>query len=227
MAEKLEAKKNTVPAAATAGKPVPAAKPSDKAAKPKSKVSAGGVVAVFLIVIMISATAVVYFNLGGIRQQLADALQTQQAETDGETAAMDAEQIEQRQSELDAQAAQLAEQTAALKSKTEKLKERETALEDNETALAEKETALTAREEAVTSKESSIQEAQQAQDDMAATAKIFEAMDPIVAATAISGLNTVDDMVSVLMMIPSDKAAAILGNMEVKLATRVLSEMMK
>ncbi len=227
MAEKIEAKKNTTPSAVQAGKAAPAAKPSEKAAKPKSKVSAGGMIAVFLIVVMIAGAAVVYFNLGGIRQQLADALQTEQAQTKGETASMDEAQIEQRQSELDALAVQLDEQAAALKSKTDKLKEREQLIEDNEKALAARETELVAREDAVTSAENSLQEAQQEQDDMAATAKIFEAMDPVVAATAISGLNTVDDIVSVLLMIPSDKAADILGNMEVKLATRVLSEMMK
>jgi uncharacterized protein HemX len=228
MAEKLEAKKNTAPAAAApAGKTVLGVKPSDKTAKPKGKVSAGAVIAVFLVVIIIAAAGLVYFNVGGFRQKLADALQTDQAQVEDETAAMDAAQIEQRQSELDAQAAQLDKQTATLKTKTDKIKEREKALVDNEKALADKETALVAREEAVATAEAGMLEAQQAQDNLAATAKIFEAMEPAVAATAISGLGTVDDMVEVLQMISSDKAADILGEMEVKLATKVLSEMMK
>ncbi len=227
MAEKLEARKNTFSAApAPAGKAVPA-KPAGQAGKPKGKVSAGAVIAVMLIVMIIAAAALVYFNVGGVRQKLADALQTDQAQVEDETAAMDAAQIEQRQGELDAQAAQLDKQTAALKTKTDKIKEREKTLEDNEKALADKETALAAREEAVATAEASMLEAQQAQDNLAATAKIFEAMEPAVAATAISGLGTVDDMVEVLQMISSDKAAAILGNMEAKLATKVLSEMMK
>lgn len=224
MAEKLEDKKKTAASAAPAAKPAPSAKP-DKTAKPKGKVSGGAVAAVFLMVIIISAAALVFFNLGGIRQKLADMLQTDQAQ--GETAAMDAAQIEQRQSELDTLAAQLNEQAAALKEKTDKLKEREKKLESNEKALADQEKALADREKEVAITLASINEAQQEQDKLAATAKIFEAMNPAVAATAISGLNTVDDMVAVLLLIPSKKAADILGNMEVKLATKVLSVMMK
>lgn len=227
MAEKLEARKNTFSAApAPAGKVAPA-KPAVQAGKPKGKVSAGAVIAVMLLVIMIAAAALVYFNVGGVRQKLADVLQTEQAQTDDETAAMDAAQIEQRQSELDAQATQLEEQKAALKTRTDKLKEREKTLADNEKALADQEAAVAAREEAVKSAEISAQQAQQEQDNLAATAKIFESMKPAVAATAISGLSTVDEMVTVLLLMPADKAAEILGNMEVKLATKVLSAMMK
>ena len=140
---------------------------------------------------------------------------------------MDEAQIKQRQSELDAQAAQLEEQKASLKTRTDKLKEREKTLADNEKALADQEAALAVREEALKSAESNAQQAQQEQDNLAATAKIFEAMKPAVAATAISGLSTVDEMVEVLLLMPADKAAEILGNMEVKLATKVLSAMMK
>ena len=228
MAEKLEARKNTFSAAPVpAGKAAPAAKPAGKAGKPKDKVSAGAVIAVLLIVLIIAAAALVYFNVGGVRQKLADALQTQQAQADGETAAMDEAQIKQRQSELDTQAAQLEEQKASLKTRTDKLKEREKTLEDNEKALADQEAALAVREETLKSSESNAQQAQQEQDNLAATAKIFEAMKPAVAATAISGLKTVDEMVEVLLLMPPDKAAEILGNMEVKLATKVLSAMMK
>jgi flagellar motility protein MotE (MotC chaperone) len=52
-------------------------------------------------------------------------------------------------------------------------------------------------------------------------------MEPAVAATAISGLSSVNDMVALLIKMPSETAAAIVSNMEAKLATKVLSEMMK
>lgn len=217
MAEKVEAKKNigTPPM----GKPGLSTKPGS-AAKPKKKASVGAVLAIFLVVVIIAAVALVYLNVGGLRQKLADALQTEQAVVEGESAAIAAAEIEQRQEELDELESDMDAQSATLKKKSQDLKDKETALNDQETALE-------AREEAVAAAETSLQETQQTQDDLAATAKIFENMEPAVAATAISGLDTVDDMVALLMVIPSNKSAAILSNMEAKLATEVLSAMIK
>ncbi len=236
MAEKVEARKSTAPAASSAAKPAAGSKPAVKSVtgskpaqpeKAKGKVSGGAVFSVLLIVLMIAAGAVIYFNVGGVRQQLADILQTEEGTAADEALALDAQAIEQRKTELDAQAADLEKEKASLKSRTDKVKEREQAINDNEKALEERETALTKREAAVTTAELGLQESQQKQSDLAATAKIIEAMDPAVAATAISGLSTVEDMVSVLSLMSSKKTADILGHMEVKLATKVISKMMK
>ncbi len=217
MAEKMEAKKNM--ATPPAGKLGLSTKPVSTT-KPKKKVSGGMVLAIFLVVVIIAAVTLVYLNVGGLRQILADSLQTEQVAAEGESAAIAAAELEQRQKELDELASDLDAQSATLKKKSQDLKDKETALNDQETALE-------AREEAVAAAEASVQETQQTQDDIAATAKIFENMEPAVAATAISGLDTVDDMVALLMVIPSNKSAAIISNMEAKLATKVLSAMIK
>ncbi len=215
--EKQEAKKNS---AVTEPKPAKGVKPAPGAGKPKKKVSAGAMLAILLVVLIIGAVALVYLNVGGLRQKLADALQTEPVTAEGETAAVDAAELEKMQSELEVLSADLNDQSAKLKEKTKELK-------DKEQLLNERETALKAREEAVAGVEDSITRDQQAQEDLLATAKIFEQMEAAVAATAISGLSAVEDMVALLRVMPSDKAAAILGHMEAKLATRVLSEMMK
>ena len=217
-AEKQGAQKNPAPAGAKTV--VPTARQTAGTAKPKKKISGGAILAIMLVVIIIAAAVVVYLNVGGLRQKLADALQTEQAAADGETASVDAAQLEEKQKELDQMAADLDTQSAALKKKSQELK-------DKEKALGDQETALKAREETVTAAETDMAQTQQTQDDLTATAKIFESMEPAVAATAIAGLKSVDDMVALLLKMPSDKAADILGNMEAKLATQVLSAMMK
>jgi len=226
-ADKQKTQQNTKTAASTtAPKPGAAIKPAQagraaavQSQKPGKKVSAGAVLAILLLVVIIAAVALVYLNVGGLRQILAAALQSGLT-TEGEAEAITAAELEQRQKELDGRAAELNAQTDRLRQKTKELSDKEKELNDRETQLA-------LREEAVAKAESSMQQAQAAQNDLEATARIFEAMEPKVAATAISGLSTVDDMVALLLKIPSDKAADIVSNMEAKLATKVLSEMMK
>jgi len=201
-------------------KPGQAAKTKAGSAKPKKKISGGAVLAIFLIVVMIAAAALVYLNVGGLREKLVAVLQTEQTSDSADSSAPDAAELEQKQQELDKQAADLTAQS-------DKLKQKSKDLGDKEKTLADKEKELTTREEAVTSAEASAKQTQQTQDDLTATAKVFEAMEPAVAATAISGLDSVDDMVALLLKMPSDTAAAIVSNMDAKLATKVLSEMMK
>ncbi|MDD5018489.1 MAG: hypothetical protein PHO15_10350, partial [Eubacteriales bacterium] len=66
---------------------------------------------------------------------------------------------------------------------------------------------------------------QNEQEVVAATVLIFEQMDTANAAEAISGLETVDEMVALLVNMSSDTAAAILDEMDSELATEILSEM--
>ena len=222
-AEKQKTQQNTNTAAA---KPSAAIKPAQvgKAAppqpqKPKKKISAGAVLAIFLLVVIIAAGVLVYLNVGGLRQTLVTFLQAGLA-AEGETETITAAELEQRQKELDDRAAELDAQADRLRQKSKELSNKEKELKDKDAELKD-------REEALASAEASAQQAQAAQNDLEATAKIFAAMDSKVAATAISGLGSVDDMVALLLKIPSDKAADIVSNMEAKLATKVLSEMMR
>lgn len=226
-AEKQKSQQNTKAAANLgATKPASAAKPSQngKAAsqqpqKPKKRISVGAVLVIFLIVVLIAAGVLVYLNVGGIRQMLVTFLQAGLPQ-EGETESITAAELEQWQRELD-------EKAADLDAESEKLKKKSKQLSDREKELKDRESELTVREQALASAEASVQQTQEAQDDLETTARIFEAMDPKVAATAISGLSSVDDMVALLRKIPSETAAAIVSNMEAKLATRVLSEMIK
>ena len=222
-AEKQKAQQNSNTAAAKPGAAIRPAQ-AGKAApaqpqKSKKKISAGAVLAIFLLVVIIAAGVLVYLNVGGLRQMLVTYLQTGLA-AEGETEAITAAELEQKQKELDARATELDAQAERLRKKSKELNDKEKELNGLETQLA-------LREEAVANAEASVQQAQAAQDDLEATAKIFAAMDSKVAATAISGLGSVDDMVALLLKIPSDKAADIVSNMEAKLATKVLSEMMR
>jgi len=222
-AEKQKAQQNSNTAAAKPGaaiRPAQAGKAAPaKPQKSKKKISAGAVLAIFLLVVIIAAGALVYLNVGGLRQMLVSFLQEGLA-ADGETEAITAAELEQKQKELDDRAAELDAQADRLRQKSKELSNKEKELKDKDAELKD-------REEALASAEASAQQAQAAQNDLEATAKIFAAMDSKVAATAISGLGSVDDMVALLLKIPSDKAADIVSNMEAKLATKVLSEMMR
>jgi len=223
-AEKQKTQQNSNTWAAkpdAAAKPAQAGKvvPQPQSKKPKKKISAGAVLAILLLVVIIAAVALVYLNVGGLRQKLAAALQSGLT-VEGESEAITAGELAQKQQELDDRAAEQDAQADRLRQKSKELTDREKELEGRETQV-------TLREETVAKAESSMQQAQAAQDDLAATAEIFEAMEPKVAATAISGLGSVDDMVALLRKLPSKTAADIVSNMEAKLATKVLSEMMK
>ncbi|MGI5918243.1 MAG: hypothetical protein ACOX8N_01085 [Christensenellales bacterium] len=222
-AEKQRTQQNTNTAAAKPGAAIKLTQ-AGKAASPqpqksKKKISAGAVLAIFLLVVIIAAGVLVYLNVGGLRQKLVTFLQAGLA-VEGETEAITAAELEQKQKELDDRAAELDAQADRLRKKSKELSDKEKELKDWDAELKD-------REEALASAETSVQQAQVAQNDLEATAKIFAAMDSKVAATAISGLDSVDDMVALLLKIPSNKAADIVSNMEAKLATKVLSEMMK
>ncbi len=187
------------------------------ASKGKSKLSGGALVSIVLIVLIIGFCAAVYFNLGGVKQTVAQAL----GFTTAEAAAQD-------KSEQDAAAqADFEAQNTEIKNKQQKLSEKEDELDARESELNAREEELTGRENAVTEAEREAAQQAQAQADLAAAAEIFAKMEASAAAKAIAGMDSVEDMAKILAAMPREQAALIMQNMKDALKTDILSVMMK
>lgn len=172
---------------------------------------------IVLIIAIAGFGAAVYFNLGGVKQSVAEAL----GMTTVEAAA------EEETSQAAAAQAKKDSQDAELKSRQESLSQKEDELTVREIELSEREQQLAVRESAVAEAEN--EAAQQAQDqaDLTAAAEIFSKMNAAAAAKAIAGMDAVEDMVKILSAMPREQAALVMENMKDSLKTKILSEMMK
>ena len=183
------------------------------AAKQKGKLSGGAFVSIALVVLLLGACAAVYFNLGGVKDTVAEVLGLTTIESaSSQTAAA--------QAEIDEQAAAITSEKAALKEREQELDSREKALNDREAQLSEREKAVGEQEETAAQEEQSVAE-------LAAAAEIFAQMDAESAATAIAGMESIDEMVKILTNMPSEQAALVMDEMNSSLVSDILSEMMK
>lgn len=209
------------------GAPKPGVKPAKKsaAAKAKKKVSPAVIAAVLIVVVIVGLLAAVYFDIGGAKQAAVSVLNLDTTATDsGDDTAQanddDAAAQASAQADIDAQKA--------------KLEQRQKDAADKESALDQREQELNDKEQDLATREAAVSEAQTQADSTAAreqylasAAKIFEQMDTAKAATAISGMSSVEDMAQILMHMSEDQAALIMDKLSSKLATTILSEMMK
>jgi len=176
------------------------------AAKKKGKLSGGALLSIVLLVLVIGVCAAVYLNLAGAKDMVADVLGLTTIESASEIRA-------EAQAEIETQTAEIASEKSALK-------EREKALDAREKDLSEREAALSDLEAAATEEE-------QAAKELKAAAEIFAKMDAASAAKAIAGMKSVDEMVKILANMPSEQAALVMDEMDSKLASSILSAMMK
>ncbi len=185
--------------------------------KKKSKISGGALLSIVLIIAIAGFGAAVYFNLGGVKQSVAEAL----GMTTVEAAA------EEKTSQEAAAQAKKDSQYAELKSRQESLSEKENELTVREVELSEREQQLAVRESAVAEAEGEAAQRAQDQADIKAAAEIFSKMKAAAAAKAIAGMDDVEDMVNILSAMPREQAALVMESMKDSLKTKILSEMMK
>lgn len=161
---------------------------------------------IVLIVLIAGACAAVYFNFFGAKGFVAKVLGLTTIESA-------AEQRASEQAEIDKQKEEIASEMAALQELEKTLDTREKELNKREADLGEQEEATAAQE--------------QAEKELAAAAEIFAKMDPESAAKAIAGMGSVDEMVKILTNMPSEQAALVMDKMSSRLASDILSAMMK
>jgi flagellar motility protein MotE (MotC chaperone) len=206
------------PAAAAVKNPKPGppqkAPKGSKAPKKKKKLSGGMILSIFLIVLILGFGAVVYFNVGGMKQTVAGFLKLSAPVNPT------AEQIKEADEKL--KAVETAQ--AALDKATAEQKKKDTELNKREKAVTERETASATKEAELDSLKKTL-DGELA--DQQATVAMFERMDAVKAAKAIGSMKNTDDIVRLLSAMASDKAAAILDNMDQKVATKVATAMMQ
>lgn len=176
------------------------------AAKQKGKLSGGALLSIVLVVLVLGVCAAVYLNIAGAKDALAGALGLTTIES---ASAQRAE----AQAGIDEQAAEIAGEKSALKEREKTLDAREKDLSDREAAIG--------------GLEGTASEQEQAARELKAAAEIFAKMDATSAAKAIAGMKSVDEMVKILSNMPSEQAALVMNEMESKLASDILSAMMK
>ncbi|MFA5675347.1 MAG: hypothetical protein WDA65_02380 [Christensenellales bacterium] len=195
----------------------PEAKPQTRKSGGKSS---GGVIAcVFLIVLILAGAMVVYFNVGGSAEAVV-AILKENLPAEKEYEGPSAEELEKMHTQL-----LKLEQTLEKRKTNVDRKEDEAVLLEKD--LSEREETLAQQLEAFKTQSEEVYALAQAQASIKATANIYEKMDVQKAADAISQLRPVSYIAQLLKAMDEAKAALILDKMSTKLATSVLSEMMK
>lgn len=191
------------PQAAQAVKKPP--EPSRKTPAPKSSSGAlaGFSVFILMLILMIGAGAAIYFNIGGVKPAVANALGLY-----GE--------VEQESDELD-------ERVAAIAAKETELAELQLQLEQAQAQLDQDRAAL---DQEKTDFEKQQAEMTGAQADAEKTAQTLAEMDPAKAAEIISVLGDSDEAVLILQSIAPEAAAKIMENMDPTLAAQLLSKVL-
>ncbi len=204
-------------------KPAKAAvkKPVTKSAGHKAGKSSGGAIAcIFLVVLVLAGAMIVYFNVGGSAEAvvaiLKDNIQADEEVYEGPSA----EELEKKQAELNK-----LEQTLEKRKKNIDRKEDDVSAQEKD--LSEREKTLTQQLEDFKTESEKVYALAQAQAELKATAQVFEKMDVQKAADAISKLKPVSRIADLFKAMNEEKAAQILDKMSSKLATSVLSAMMK
>jgi len=179
--------------------------------KHKKKLPGGLIASLVLVLLVAGAGAAVYFDLGGIKPVVAEALGLQN-QTAVEAAAFQKRsgEIEKKEAEVQAAEGNLKNAQAGLTRKETELDEREAKLDQREAELEEQESALEGKKA-----------------DMEKTVKTFETMDPARAAGIISKLKNAAEMTKILSNLSGKAVAGILENMDPKLAAEVLAEMIE
>lgn len=182
--------------------------------KVKKKINISTVICILLLLGAAGFIAAVYFDIGGLKQTIVLTLHL-----DEPTAAQLAE-VEAQKLELEAQKQEFAKVSGEQK-KTESVQKRTASeLEKREKGIADREAAVKTKEEQLAALETQLNTKQV---ELKAMVAMFEKMDAAKAAAVISGMKNVSDMATILAGMGSDKAGAILNNMDPKIATKVLT----
>ena len=186
-------------------------RPTTEQTKKKTKKSTpiGTVISIILVIAIVAVLAMVYFDIAGLKQKAVSLLKIDVP--------------------TDAQLATANEQLLEAETKLGEIEQREIELEQKSDELASFEQELLSTEQQlngqIAQQENAKKLEQEREEALAVSAGIFELMDVRSAANAISKLETVEEMASLLMNMTSEKAAQILDMMDSKLASEILSEM--
>lgn len=185
-----------------------------RTAQPKRKkqsfMSFGAVLSIILILAVIGFFLAVYFDVGGLKNTAVSMLNLS-APTNAQLDAVNQQLIAAK------------EELQTVQDETKDLKAKEEELDKKEQQLIARDQALDKKAQDI--EDSKVQE-KDAEDTIKAASVIFEQMDAKNAAEAISELETPQEMAELLTHMASDKAAAIMDEMDTKLASEIASEMM-
>lgn len=196
-------------------------KPEAKPASRKSGKSSGGAVArVFLVVLILAGAMLVYFNIGGSAEAVIAVLKSNLPADEQTYEGPTIEELEKKQAEL----IKFEQTLEKRKTNIDRKEDEVSLLEQN---LREREKTLAQQLEAFEEESKTVYALAEAQANIKSTAQIYEKMDVQKAADAISKLKPVSLIAELLKAMDEAKAALILDKMDTKLATSVLSEMMK
>lgn len=177
----------------------------------KKKVSFGGIFSIFLLIVIAGVVGVLYFNLFGARQILADVLEL------GKPTQAQLDEVNAKISELETKEEEYNSTIFNLNKREKEVTDKEKELDAKEKDLEKKETELTILKNSV----------QTGQKDINSMAKMFELMDAKKAAKALSDMEKVEDIIVLLANMDSEKSALILNNMDSKMATKIMDEVTK
>lgn len=188
---------------------------NDLPKKKKKKISGGAVFSIILIIGIVGVLAMVYLNIGGLKETVGSMLGFDLPTAEQLAVADEATAAAQEKQDM------AEEQEQQLSSLTRELAKKEQELTAKEQALSERETALEGKEELIDQGEKT---AEQEKTDLEATVLIFEQMEAAKAAEAISGMDTEADMARVLINMTSERAAAIVNEMDPALVTKIFQQ---
>lgn len=188
--------------------------PAKAEPKVKKKINIAAVICILLVLGIAGFGAAVYFDIGGLKQTIVLALHL-----DKPTAAQLAE-VDAQKKELEVQKQEFSKVSAEQKKTESEQKKTASEFEKREKEIAGKEAAAKTKEEELAALETQLNTKQM---ELKAMVAMFEKMDSAKAAQVIGGMKSVNDMATVLAGMASDKAGAILNNMDPKIATKVLS----
>lgn len=177
----------------------------------KKKITFGGVMAVFLFLVIVAAGVILYMDLFGSNALLAGLLGWDKPTEE------QLQELSTRQAEVEALESGSNTTALELDQLDKALDQREADIARKEDELANKEANLEERERVLSDREYHISEA----------AGMYKAMDPEKAAAALGGMEYVSDITGILVSMEYEDAAAILDEMETEIATKVAEELMK
>ena len=202
-------------------KKVPGPQPANQANNPKKgkkkakkPVNPFAIICILLVVLLLGFAACAYFDLFNMKQVIVDVLKLE-SPTKGQLA-----ELEAQQKELDLNKQEFTKTSTEQKKTASEQKKTASDLDKREKAVADAEAAAKTKQEELDALQKQLDTKQV---DLKATVAMFEKMDATKAAPAISAMKNINDMAMILSGMASDKSAAILNNMDAKIATKVLN----
>ena len=219
------------------GKPQKGAGKASKQPRKKRPITLGGVLFMLLFLAIVALFGLLYFDYGGARDlfigffSLEKVTRGQIAELEERGAALDARSggLDARAAELDAREEGIAQLEAEAKKLNGEAKTREKAIAQREKDFEEKHNEVLALEASFETRKAELDTREAIikgeEADIAAAAKLFEQMDPEVAAKTFGSGSDPAQIARLLLSMDSQKAAAILENLSRSLRKSVTDEL--